>query len=87
LPSGSSPTPEPVKWTAWRVTSTLALGFEWATTTSAVIIFVRLAIGSTRVGRRCHSTLPVRTSNSSPLRTRILMRALTRSRAGASPAP
>ena len=44
--------------------------FGWlrSTVSSAVMIFVRLAIGSTSVGRRRHSTSPVSTSNTSPAR-------------------
>ena len=39
-----------------------------STTTSAVMIFVRLAIGRTRSGRRRHSTSPVSRSNTRPAR-------------------
>ncbi len=66
LPSGSSPTPEPEKSSARRVIITWSSGLEWATTTSAVIIFVRLAIGSRFVACRVQSTVPVRTSNTRP---------------------
>ncbi len=42
------------------------MGRVCLTTTRAVIILVRLAIGSTRAGLRCHRTDPVRTLNTRP---------------------
>src|SRR5829696_1567909 len=45
-----------------------SLGWLRSTVRSAVMIFVRLAIGSTRSGRWRHSTSPVSTSNTSPAR-------------------
>ena len=47
-------------------------------TSSAVIIFVSDAIGSTRVGSRRHSTRPVSRSNSSPARGGCLKRSAHR---------
>ncbi len=61
----------------------LPAGTRW-TTSSAVIIFVSDAIGSTRVGSWRHSTRPVSRSNSSPERGGFLKRRLTRSPAPSS---
>ena len=53
-------------------------------TSSAVIIFVSEAIGSTRVGSRRHSTRPVSRSNMRPERGGRLKRRDTRSRGSSS---
>ena len=66
---------------------TLALGRAWAATTSAVIIFVRLAIGTTCVGFRSHSTRPEFTSNRIPLFSGSLRLTETRWPGGASAIP
>ena len=50
------------------VIRTGSFGWLRSTVSSAVMIFVRLAIGSTSVGRSRHSTSPVSTSNTSPAR-------------------
>src|SRR5438874_11435723 len=62
----STPAFEPSARTASLVTSTGALGGADLTVSSAVIIFVRLAIGSRREAFRCHRTRPLDRSNSSP---------------------
>ncbi len=64
-----APTPDPEKCTASGVISASADGDTCSSTTSAVIIFVRLAIGRPAWASRCHSTRPVQTSNSIPLRS------------------
>jgi hypothetical protein len=51
----------------WRM-NTLSFGRASLTTSSAVIIFVRLAMGSGVSGWRRHSTWPVFTSNRRPAR-------------------
>ena len=66
---------------------TFALGRACATTTSAVIIFVRLAIGTTCVGFRSHRTRPVFTSNSTPLFSGSWRWTETRCAGGASAIP
>ena len=80
LPRGSRPTPEPVYASASAVMRAVAFPGTRSTTTSAVIIFVSEAIGSTRVGRCRHSTRPVSTSNSRPERGGFRKRSRTSSR-------
>ncbi len=84
LPRGSRPTPEPVYASASAVMRALAFPGTRSTTTSAVIIFVSDAIGSTRVGRCRHRTRPVSTSNSRPARGARLKRSRTASRGSSS---
>ena len=64
--------------------STFDPGGTRSVTTSAVIIFVSEAIGSTRVGARRHSTRPVSMSNISPARGWCLKRTWTGSRGSSS---
>ena len=66
---------------------TVSLGLVCVATRSAVIILVRLAIGTTSVGFLDHSTWPVLTSNSSPLFSGRLSFTLTCSAAGAAVIP
>ena len=67
-PLGSTPTREPGASTAARVIRAAARGGRRSTTSSAVIIFVRLAMGSTRAGSRRHRTAPVSRSKTRPAR-------------------
>jgi len=69
------------------VITTCSLGRTRAATISAVIILVKLAIGSTRFWLRRHSTRPVLTSNSSPLDRGSFRCTETRWAAGASVRP
>ena len=66
------------------VMRTFAPGGTRRATSSAVIIFVSEAIGSTRVGSRRHSTRPVSRSNSRPERGGRLKCSRTRSRGSSS---
>src|SRR4051794_19855770 len=52
----------------------LSAGCALSTTRIAVMIFVRLAIGSRRSGLRAHTIWPLRTSNTSPARGGCLKR-------------
>ncbi len=65
-PWGKSPVAEPWVWAAFRLTLTRSSGESSRATISAVIIFVRLAIGRFRPGFRCQRTCPLFTSKRIP---------------------
>ena len=65
-PRGSRPVAEPWVFAALRLIFTRASGGSVRATISAVIIFVRLAIGLSSCGLRSHRTAPLFTSKSSP---------------------
>src|ERR1700693_2695683 len=66
LPTGITPTLEPLASTASRVTSTGSSGAVDWTVIRAVIILVRLAISRRAEASCCHSTRPLERLNSRP---------------------
>ena len=66
FPRGSSPVAEPGVCDAFRLTITCSPGRLLFATISAVIIFVRLAMGCSRRGFRCQRTAPLFTSKRIP---------------------